>query len=114
MMAMFTRITVSRAALEALLLLLIFGCFAVARPSAAMPFALCFMARRKTAVMCVGVLALLISIGFAAVHGPPIPAAHDDFSNLLLADTLLKGRLANPTHPMWPHFETFYVLQHPT
>src|ERR1019366_727651 len=24
------------------------------------------------------------------------------------------GRLANPTHAMWKHFETFHVLQRPT
>jgi hypothetical protein len=45
---------------------------------------------------------------------PPAPSIHDEFSHLLVADTLLRGRLANPPHPLAIHFETIYVLQHPT
>jgi hypothetical protein len=48
-------------------------------------------------------------------HNPvPTPAVSDDFSYLLLADTLRHIRLANPAHPLPQFFETFFVLQEPT
>ena len=56
---------------------------------------------------------LAVSICFAWLHGMPIPRFHDDFAYLLDADTFAHGRTSNPTHPMWPHFETMHVLQVP-
>jgi hypothetical protein len=47
-------------------------------------------------------------------HPVPTPDIYDEFSQLLVADTLLHGRLANPTHVMHRFFETFFVLQQPT
>jgi hypothetical protein len=63
------------------------------------------------------VLALLpIALRLALLPRYPIPTPNvsDDFSYLLVADTLRHFRLANPVHPMHPFFETFFVLQQPS
>src|SRR5579863_1580474 len=47
-------------------------------------------------------------------HAIPSPTVSDEFSHLLVADTLLHFRLANPAHSLRQFFETFFVLQEPT
>ncbi len=47
-------------------------------------------------------------------HFPvPTPAGSDDFSHLLVADTLAHFRLANPSHPLHQFFEAIFILQQP-
>ena len=59
-------------------------------------------------------LPLLLRVMLLPYLPIPEPQIHDEFSYLLGADTFLHGRLANPPHPMWVHFETAHVNQQPT
>jgi len=70
--------------------------------------------RRKTAVIAVFFFALALRAALLPLLLVPQPVVTDEFSQLLIADTLAHGRLSNPTHPMWPYFETIHVIQKPT
>ena len=69
--------------------------------------------RLRTCLL-VAALPVLLRLSLLPWLPIPEPQTHDEFSYLLGADTFLQGRLANPPHPMWVHFETVHVNQQPT
>ncbi|MBV9772187.1 MAG: hypothetical protein JOZ32_21625 [Bryobacterales bacterium] len=65
-------------------------------------------------ILSVGILSFTGSAGVALLTRLPQPYINDEFAHLLAADTFASGRLNNPTHPMWIHFESFHINQKPT
>ncbi len=80
-------------------------------------FELPFRRLAKRTGWCMLLLALLpvaLRLALLPHHPIPTPDLYDEFSHLLVADTLRHFRLANPMHPMHQFFETFFVLQEPS
>ena len=70
--------------------------------------------RRMLSVVLAGLAALALRASMLPLAPIPEPILHDEYSFILQAQTFAAGRLTNPPHPMWQHFETFHVNMLPS
>ena len=78
------------------------------------PYAARLARRPGWSMLLLAALPVVLRLALLTQHPAPVPDIYDEFSHLLVADTLRHFRLANAAHPLHRFFETFFVLQEPT
>ena len=78
------------------------------------PFARRLSSKTAWCMLFLAILPVALRLALLSHHPAPSPDVYDEFSHLLVADTLRHFRLANPPHALPQFFETFFVLQEPT
>ena len=71
-------------------------------------------AHTRWCMLALAILPVALRLAMLAQSPVPTPNGSDEFSHLLVADTLRHFRLANPPHLLHQFFETIFVLQEPT
>jgi len=73
------------------------------------------LAHRTTlSVVVVAMFVLTLRAILIPILGVPEPRWDDEYSYILAGKTYALGRLTNPTHPLWIHFESFHIILQPT
>ncbi len=67
----------------------------------------------RFSLLAIGVWTALIA-ALLSLYIQPSLRIHDEFSYRLAAETLLHGRLANPTPPAWEALQSFHIILQPT
>ncbi len=73
-----------------------------------------FAARTRACMIGLALLPVLLRLAILPTQPVPAPRVPDDYSYVLLGDTLAHFRLANPMHPMHRFFESVFTLQTPS
>jgi hypothetical protein len=73
-----------------------------------------FAERTFWCMLLLAVLPIAMRLALLPHHPVPTPELYDEYSHLLVGDTLRHFRFSNPIHPLHAFFETFFVLQEPS
>lgn len=72
-----------------------------------------FASRTIPCMIALAILPVALRLALLPAHPIPTPNVLDDFSFVLLGDSLTHFRFANPMHPLHQFFESLFVLQQP-
>jgi hypothetical protein len=96
-----------------LFLALVFVLLALISRSWIVPYSRRLAERTGWCMLFLALLPIALRLALLPQYPIPTPNVSDDFSYILIADTLRHFRLANPPHLLHQFFETFFVLQEP-